>query len=102
MPVKKICEITARANEGLKEKVRQATGDKRHVGLVVVELVLIALILVSVLFFFDPDLSFPGAEKLPWPLKLFLFLCALVIVVKLYSYTSDFRSEKKQENLKCA
>lgn len=96
MPVAKIREITKQANEGIKEKIAQAKGDKRHVALVAVELVLIAFILVSVLFFFDPDLSFPGAEKLPWPLKLFLFLCALAIVVKLYSYTSDFRSEKNR------
>ncbi|MDO8633997.1 MAG: hypothetical protein Q7K34_01760 [archaeon] len=95
MPTAKIREITRRANEGIKEKVRQARKDKRHVGLVVVELVLTAFILVSVLFLFDPSLSFPGAEKLPWQLKLFLFLCALAIVVKLYSYTSDFRSAKK-------
>lgn len=94
MPVKKIREINRQANEGIKEKVRQAKDDKRHVGLVVVELVLIALILVSVLFLLDPSLSFPGAEKLSWPLKLFLFFCALGIVVKLYSYTSDFRSTK--------
>ncbi|MBI4044681.1 MAG: hypothetical protein HY392_03155 [Candidatus Diapherotrites archaeon] len=94
MPVKKIREITRRANEGIKEKVRQAKDDKRHIALIVVELVLIALILVSLLFLFDPDLSFSDAGKLPWPLKLFLFLCALAIVVKLYSYTSDFRSEK--------
>lgn len=93
MPTKQIKEITSQANEGIKEKIVQAKEDKRHVALVIVELVLVAIILVSLLFLFDPNLSFPEADRLPWPLKLFLFLCAFGLVVKLYSYTSDFRSK---------
>ncbi len=91
MVLKKVKEINARANEGIKQKIKNAKEDPRHLALVLVELFLITLLLLSLLFFFDPDLSFPDAKFLPWELKLLLFLITIGIIYKLYLYTKDFR-----------
>ena len=88
---KKIREINSRANEGIKKKIKNAKEDPRQIALVVVEVFLILLLIISMLFLFDPKLSFPDADNVPWELKLVLFLVALGLVFKLYSYTKDFR-----------
>ena len=91
MAFKKLREIKSRANAGIKKKIKNAKEDNRHLALVLLELLLVALLLLSLLFLFDPSLSFPDAEKIPWELKLVLFVAALAIVFKLYCYTKDFR-----------
>lgn len=91
MPFKKLREINARANEGIKKKIRNAKEDPRHVALVVIELFIVMLLIISLLFVFDPSLSFPEAAKLSWEAKFFLFVVALAVAFKLYSYTKDFR-----------
>ena len=91
MVLKKIREINARANEGIKKKIKNAKEDRRHLALVLLELFLVILILLSLLFLFDPAISFPDSEKIPWQLKLVLFVAAIALVFKLYSYTKEFR-----------
>ena len=93
--IAKIKELNRLANEGIKEHVANAREDKRHIALVVLELFLVLMLVLSIFFAFDPDVNFPGSEKVPWSVKLLLFLGGAALVVKLYSYTKDFRIEKK-------
>ncbi len=94
MVLGKVKDINRRANEGIRKKIRNAKEDPRHLGLVFAEFFLIVLILLSLFFLFDPNLAFPDSELIPWPLKLVMFLLAIGLVYKIYSYTKDFR--KKQ------
>lgn len=89
--IKKLKKINRLAIEGIKEKYKMAKEDKRHIALVAVELLLILMLVMSLVFLFDPAHSFPGSEKIPWPLKLLLFFGGTAIAFKLYSYTKDFR-----------
>lgn len=94
MRLKKIREINSAANEGIKKKIKNAKEDPRHLALVLVELFLVVLIVISLLFIFDPNLSFPESDRIPWAVKLLLFVFAMLLVLKLYDYTKDFRVSK--------
>ena len=59
-----------------------------------------SVVVLSIFFAFDPDVNFPGSEKVPWPVKLLLFFLGVALVLKLYSYTKDFRSENKKMGAK--
>lgn len=93
--IARIKELNRLANEGIKEKVHSVRKDKRHLALIVVELFLVMMLVISIFFAFDPDVNFPGSEKVSWPVKLLLFFCGVALVLKLYSYTKDFRVENK-------
>ena len=96
--IKKIKSINRLANEGIRQKVKQAREDKRHIELIIVELFLISMLVLSLLFLFDPNLSFPESnlDSVPWPLKMLIFLGGVAIAFKLYTYTKEFRFEKSK------
>ena len=98
--IARIKELNRLANEGIKEKVQSAREDKRHLALVVVELFLVLMLVISIFFAFDPDVNFPGSEKVSWPVKLLLFAGGVALALKLYSYTKDFRVENKKKGAK--
>lgn len=97
--IEKVKQIGRLADEGIKNRVKRVRDDKRHVVLVVIELVLVFGLVVSLVFLFDPSLSFPQAQDIPWYLKFFLFLIGVFLVFKVYSYTRDFRFEKSKEEV---
>lgn len=84
------------ADDGVKEKFQMAKDDTRHFALIIVELFLVLLIVLSLFFLFDPQISFPQAEFVPLPIKLVLFFGAVALALKLYSYTKDFRVSSKE------
>ena len=92
--IEKLKKINRLANEGIKKKVKRAREDKRHIALVLVELFLVFVLVLSLLFLFDPNLSFPDSDKIPWPVKMLVFLVTVLIAFKLYSYTKEFRFEE--------
>lgn len=89
--IAKLKKINQLANEGIRQKFSQAKEDKRHFALIMVELLLLCMIVVSLVFLFDPALAFPQAQFIPWPLKLLLFVGAVLLCLKLYDYTKEFR-----------
>ena len=94
--IQKLRELNRLANEGIKEHLKNAREDKRHLALVVLELFLVIMLVLSIFFAFDPNVNFPGSEKVSWPVKLLLFFGGTALVLKLYSYTKNFREEKKE------
>ncbi len=96
--IKKIKQINNLANEGIKQKYKEAKEDNRHFALIALELVLVFALVASLVFLFDPTLNFPDAQNISWPIKLALFIAAAIIVVKLYDYTKDFRIEQPKKS----
>jgi len=89
--IEKLKELNQKVNEGLKQKFRKAREDPREIALVLIELLLIVAIILSMIFLFDPQLSFPEAAKIPDIAKFLLIAVAMYIVYRIYSYTKDFR-----------
>jgi len=92
--IKKIKEINEKANAGIKQNIKNAKEDPRLLALVVLEMLLITLIVLALLFILDPNISFPEAENIPWPVKLLLFVATVILVIWVYNYTSEFRKSR--------
>ena len=97
----------AEAKEGLKIKVNQYRSDPKLIALVAIEVILIFLLILSIVFLFDPNLEFSEflpfiqdsgfdlSSTIPWELKLALFIVTVYVVWKLYSYTGWYRKQLK-------
>jgi len=84
-------EINHKVNEGIKQKIRKAREDPREIALVLIELLLTIAIILSLMFLFDPQLSFPDAKNIPDIVKFLLIAIAMYLVYRIYAYTKDFR-----------
>jgi len=89
--IEKIRELNNKVNEGIRHKLRKAKEDPREIALVIVELLLTIAIILSLIFLFDPQLSFPDAQKIPDLAKFFLIAIAMYLIYRIYAYTKEFR-----------
>ena len=89
--IEKLKDLNNRVNEGIRQKFRNAKQDPREIALVVIELLLTTAIILSLIFLFDPQLSFPDAQKIPDLVKVLLIVIAMYLVYRIYAYTKDFR-----------
>jgi hypothetical protein len=89
--IEKLKELNQKVNEGLKHKFRKAKEDPREIALVLIELLLTIAVILSLIFLFDPQISFPEATKIPDLVKFLLIAVAMYLVYRIYSYTKDFR-----------
>ncbi len=89
--IEQLKEINHKVNEGIKQKFRNAKKDPREIALVLIELLLTIAIILSLIFLFDPQLSFPDAQKIPDLVKFLLIAIAMYLVYRIYAYTKDFR-----------
>lgn len=88
-------EINRGSTEAIKEaaeiKLQKAKCDKRHVLLILIDIVLIFLIVAVIYFYLDPETSV--AE---FPYNLIAFVAFLVAVIWIYHYTGFFRTTWKK------
>jgi len=89
--IEKLKDLNNRVNEGIRQKFRNAKQDPRAIALVVIELLLTTAIILSLIFLFDPQRSFPDAQKIPDLVKVLLIVIAMYLVYRIYAYTKDFR-----------
>ncbi|MCX8158523.1 MAG: hypothetical protein N3D73_02535 [Candidatus Diapherotrites archaeon] len=99
-------ELYEIAKRGIKKGLSKYSKDRLLFVLVVVDVILIVMIILALIFLFDPNEDFFDmlAEKtgikfdsyaIPWELKLALFLLTIFLTWKLYSYTEWYRKRIK-------
>jgi hypothetical protein len=65
--------------------------DRETLSLLLFEFLFAIIIALSIAFYLDPELEFPGLSKVPFPLNLIMFLAFVIFGIYLFSKTKPFR-----------